>query len=87
MTRMLQTLLVLLAMLSSYALVGAQDLDDPYAGVPQSRTADGAFVLGDPDTAIKLIEFSDFSLHELSELQAGNQRIHFQIRADREGAV
>ena len=60
MTRMLQTLLVLLAMLSSFALVGAQDLDDPYAGVPQSRTADGAFVLGDPDTAIKLIEFSDF---------------------------
>ena len=60
MTRKIHTLLVLLAMLSSLALVGAQDLDDRYAGVPQSRTPDGAFVLGDSDAAVKLIEFSDF---------------------------
>lgn len=60
MSRLTQTLLVLLATLFSLALASAQDLDDPYAGVPQSRTADGAFVLGNPDAAVKLIEFSDF---------------------------
>lgn len=60
MSRLVQTLLVLIATLSSLALVVAQDLDDPYAGIPQSRTADGAFVLGDPEAAVKLIEFSDF---------------------------
>ncbi len=60
MSRLTQTLLVLLATLSSFAIVVAQESDDRYAGVPQSRTADGAFVLGDPDAAVKLIEFSDF---------------------------
>ena len=50
--------LLALGLLCCIAGVGAQA--DPYAGVPQSRTADGAFVLGSPDAAVKIIEFSDF---------------------------
>ena len=38
----------------------AQEGADPYADMPKSRTADGAFVLGDPQAGVKLIEFSDF---------------------------
>lgn len=38
----------------------SQETDDPYADIPQSRAVDGAFVLGDPASAVKLIEFSDF---------------------------
>ena len=41
-------------------LIHSQENDDAYADMPQSRTTDGAFVLGDPAAAVKLIEFSDF---------------------------
>ncbi len=41
-------------------IVHSQALEDPYADVPQARTADGAFVLGDPAADVKIIEFSDF---------------------------
>ncbi|MDX1991516.1 MAG: thioredoxin domain-containing protein [bacterium] len=34
--------------------------DDPYADIPQSRTEDGAFVLGNPDAALVVVEFADF---------------------------
>ena len=51
-------LIILLSLSSAFAM--AQDSVDPYADVPQSRAADGAFVLGDPAAAVKLIEFSDF---------------------------
>ena len=40
--------------------VGAQETTDPYADVQMGRAADGAFVLGDPGSNVKLIEFSDF---------------------------
>jgi len=33
----------------------------PYASLPQSRTADGAFVLGDPNAPITLIVYSDWA--------------------------
>jgi protein-disulfide isomerase len=34
--------------------------EDPLAEIPQSRGEDGAIVLGDPDAAITIIEFSDY---------------------------
>jgi protein-disulfide isomerase len=34
--------------------------EDPLAEIPQSRGDDGAIVLGDPDAAITIIEFSDY---------------------------
>ena len=40
-------------------MIHSQEHDDPYADIPQSRTTDGAFVLGDP-AGVKIIEFSDF---------------------------
>ena len=60
MSRIFLTLVGLLAVLFSVTLAVAQEPDDPYAGVPKTRTADGAFVLGDLEADIKLIEFSDF---------------------------
>ncbi|MCY4069858.1 MAG: thioredoxin domain-containing protein [Chloroflexi bacterium] len=38
----------------------AQTARNPYAGAPQSRTDDGAFVLGNESARMRFIEFSDF---------------------------
>lgn len=38
----------------------AQDSKAPYADIPKSRSADGGYILGHPESGIKLIEFSDF---------------------------
>ncbi|GAB4510133.1 MAG: hypothetical protein OHK0046_06360 [Anaerolineae bacterium] len=61
---------LLLALLVAVPGVLAQDdADDteteiPYAGlyedIPQSRTEDGAFVIGEPDAPVTVIEFADF---------------------------
>lgn len=37
-----------------------QAQDSVYEDIPKSRTTDGAFVLGNPDADVKIIEFSDF---------------------------
>lgn len=50
-------LLIVATVLSSISY--AQDAN-PYADIPTSRTDDGAFVLGNPDATVKVIEFADF---------------------------
>ncbi len=49
-----------LVALGTFSGVIAQEAADQYADIPKSRTADGAFVLGNPDALVRLIEFSDF---------------------------
>jgi len=44
--------------------------DDPYAGIPMSRAEDGAFVLGNPEASVKIIEFSDFLCPHCQEYKA-----------------
>lgn len=51
--------LVILLLIFSASIAAAQD-DDPYADIPQTRTEDGGFVLGDPEALVTIIEFSDF---------------------------
>lgn len=60
MLRHLRIMLIALCLCLPAALSQAQALVDPYADLPQSRTSDGAFVLGEPSAGVKLIEFSDF---------------------------
>ena len=38
----------------------APTVTDVYADIPQSRGEDGAFILGDPDAPVTIIEFLDF---------------------------
>ncbi len=60
MSRQLRLLLITALACLFAAASQAQAPDDPYAELPKSRAADGAFVLGEPSASVKLIEFSDF---------------------------
>lgn len=51
---------LLLALFIDAAAWAQNHLEDPYAGTPQSRADDGAFVLGDASARMRFIEFSDF---------------------------
>jgi protein-disulfide isomerase len=52
---------IIIAIFALFAApVYSQGGADPYANIPKSRGDDGAFVLGDPEARVKLIEFSDF---------------------------
>ncbi len=52
---------VVVVAIIAIALSGAQGGSEiNYASIPQSRTADGGFVLGNPDAPFTVIEFADF---------------------------
>lgn len=60
MSRVTKTIIIALLASVCAVAVNSQPGADPYAEIPKSRAADGAFVLGDPEASVKLIEFSDF---------------------------
>ncbi|MDE2821813.1 MAG: thioredoxin domain-containing protein [Chloroflexota bacterium] len=60
MLKLTAIVLTLLLAVSIGSAAWAQNLENPYAGTPQSRTDDGAFVLGDTSARMRFIEFSDF---------------------------
>lgn len=49
---------VVLILLSSNSVASIADV---FAGLPQSRQADGGFVVGNPDAPVTIIEFLDFA--------------------------
>ena len=59
-------LLIIVTVVSSLSY--AQD--DPYTDISKSRTADGGFVLGNPDASVKVIEFADFLCPHCQEYKA-----------------
>ena len=60
MLRLLTIFMLALSLCLPPAAAQAPTGADPYADIAKSRTADGAFVLGDPQARVTLIEFSDF---------------------------
>ncbi|MDE2635965.1 MAG: thioredoxin domain-containing protein [Chloroflexota bacterium] len=60
MFRLIRTIAIVALMLSQLWIIRAQPNADPYADLQKSRTDDGAFVLGNPEAPVKIIEFSDF---------------------------
>lgn len=53
-------LMTLLFPLQANTTTAVDTVPDRYASIPQSRTGDKAFVLGNPDAAITIVEFADF---------------------------
>jgi protein-disulfide isomerase len=46
-----------------------------YSAIPQSRTEDGAFVLGEPDAPITIVEFADFMCPHCQNYHATVQQL------------
>jgi len=55
-------------------LCAGSDEEVTYSEIPQARTEDGAFVLGDPDVPITIIEFADFLCPHCQEYEPTIQR-------------
>lgn len=51
---------VLAVVVIALAGTGTVSADINYADIPQSRGADGAFILGDPNAPVTIIEFADY---------------------------
>lgn len=60
-------IVVVVVALIAILLSGNQSGDVDVASLPQSRTADGGFVLGNPDAPITVIEFADFACSHCQE--------------------
>jgi len=65
--KIVRLLFVVILALSVSVMLTAQEDDDNgdvdlslYSDIPQSRADDGAFVLGDPDAPVTIIEFADY---------------------------
>jgi protein-disulfide isomerase len=51
---------VLAVVVIALAGTGTVSADINYAELPQSRTADGGFILGNPDAPVTIVEFADY---------------------------
>jgi len=60
-------IIVVVVAIIAVMLSGNQGSDIDYANLPQSRTADGGFVLGNPSAPITVIEFADFGCPHCQE--------------------
>ncbi len=54
---------------------GRGDSGINYAAIPQSRTADGAMVLGNPDAPITIVEFADFACPHCQDYTTTTHRV------------
>lgn len=59
---------VLLVLLFTGSMLAQED--SIYTDIPQSRTEDGAFVLGDPDAPVTVIEFADYLCPHCQDYEA-----------------
>lgn len=61
--------------LNSLSVDQAPDYATMYEDVPQSRTEDGAFVLGNPDAEVVIVEFADFMCPHCQEYESTIQQL------------
>ena len=79
---------VVVVAIIAIALSGAQSGSEiDYASIPQWRTADGGFVLGNQDAPFTVIEFADFACPHCQEYHPEIQKFLDQLRRDRQSGL